>query len=173
MELYTSKIKFDSELLLKEIKGQYDTSSISEHTPTVTMHNLDKNYQLPKLKTFNELVLPVFDGLEIDNIFLFFTHPSGKLDWHKDGGHEYRRFIFPIVSNENCINWFKIDEVEYSTRFEDGRIQWFDSQMIEHNVVNTGDTIRVAYLLDMKWDSVNMKKVLENSFDMHNLFTES
>ena len=97
MELYTSKIKFDSELLLKEIKTQYDTSSISPQTPNVSMHNLDKINQLPKLKVFNEMVLPVFEPMEIDNIFLFFTHSSGKLDWHKDGGHEYRRFILPIV----------------------------------------------------------------------------
>ena len=76
MELYTSKIKFDSELLLKEIKAEYDTSSISIETPNVSMHNLDKIYQLPKLKTFNELVLPAFEGMEIDNIFLFFTHSS-------------------------------------------------------------------------------------------------
>ena len=170
MELYTSKTKFDSELLLKEIKEQYDTSSISPQTPNVSMHNLDKLYQLPKLKTFNELVLPLFEGMEIDNIFLFFTHSSGQLNWHKDGGHEYRRFILPIVSNENCINWFRIDEVEYNTKFEDGRIHWFDSQKIEHNIVNTGDTIRVAYLLDMKWEASSMKNVLENSFDRHNLF---
>jgi hypothetical protein len=170
MELYTSKIKFDSDLILKEIKAEYDTSSISPETPNVSMHNLDKVYQLPKLKTFNELVLPLFEGMEIDNIFLFFTHSSGQLNWHKDGGHEYRRFILPIVSNENCINWFRIDEVEYNTKFEDGRIHWFDSQKIEHNIVNTGDTIRVAYLLDMKWEASSMKNVLENRFDKHNLF---
>lgn len=170
MELYTSKITFDSELLLNEIKEQHDTSSISEHTPTVAMHNLDKDYQLPRLRTFNKLVLPIFDGLEIDNIFLFFTHPSGKLDWHRDGGNHYRRFIFPIVSNENCINWFKINDVEYSTRFEDGKIHWFDSQQIEHNVVNTGNTIRVAYLLDMKWNKNMSGKILEEHFDKHNLF---
>ena len=60
--------------------------------------------------------------------------------------------------------------MEYNTRFEDGRIHWFDSQRIEHNIVNTGDNIRVAYLLDMKWESSSMKNVLENRFDRHNLF---
>jgi hypothetical protein len=170
MELYTSKIKFDSELLLKEIKSQYDTSSISPETPNVSMHNLDKMYQLPKLKVFSELVLPAFEPMKIDNIFLFFTHSSGQLNWHKDGGNEYRRFILPIVSNEKCINWFRIDDVEYNTRFEDGRVHWFDSQKIEHNIVNTGDSIRVAYLLDMKWEANSMKSVIENSFNRYNLF---
>ena len=170
MELYTSKTKFDSELLLKEIKAQYDTSSISPETPNVSMHNLDKMYQLPRLKVFSELVLPAFEPMEIDNIFLFFTHSSGQLNWHKDGGNEYRRFILPIVSNEQCINWFRIDEVEYNTKFEDGRVHWFDSQKIEHNIVNTGDSIRVAYLLDMNWEANTMETVLKNSFDRHNLF---
>jgi hypothetical protein len=170
MELYTSKLSFDTNLLLNEIKQQYDTSSISEQTPTVTMHNLDSRYQLPKLKLFNEIVLPTFDGLEIDNIFLFFTHSSGKLDWHKDGGHEYRRFIFPIISNEECINWFKINDEEHSMKFTDGVIHWFDSQRIEHTVINGGTTTRVAYLFDMKYDPNKFSNVLSEKFNKNEVF---
>ena len=170
MELYTSKLSFDTNLLLNEIKQQYDTSLVIKETPTVTMNNLDSRYQLPRLKLFNEIVLPIFDGLEIDNIFLFFAHSSGKLDWHKDGGYEYRRFIFPIVSNEDCINWFKIDDVEHSMRFTDGVIYWFDSQRIVHTVINGGNTTRVAYLLDMKYDSNKFSNVLSEKFDKNEVF---
>ena len=34
----------------------------------------------------------------------------------------------------------------------------------------TGDSIRVAYLLDMKWEASSMESVLKNSFDRDNLF---
>lgn len=170
MELYKSKIKFDSELLLKEVNNNFDTSSISEQTPNVVMNNLDKTYQLPKLKVFTETVLPTFEDMEIDNIFLFFTQPTGKLNWHKDGGHEYRRFILPVISNEECYNLFRIEDKEFSIRFEDGLVHWFDSQMIEHNIINEGNTIRVAYLLDMKWNPTKMKKVLDNNFTVSILF---
>lgn len=170
MDLYKSKIKFDSELLLKEVNNNFDTGSVSEQTPNVVMNNLDRNFQLPKLKVFNETVLPIFGEMEVDNIFLFFTHPSGQLNWHKDGGHEYRRFIFPIVSNDNCLNLFRINGDEFSIKFEDGVIHWFDSQMVEHNIVNSGDTIRVAYLLDMKWNPTHMTSVLNNMFTKTTLF---
>lgn len=170
MELYTSKLSFDTNLLLKEIKQYYDTSSVSEQTPTVTMHNLDLIQQLPKLSVFNEMVLPTFKELEIDNMFLFFTHSSGKLDWHKDGGHEYRRFIFPIISNEECINWVKIEGIEYPIRFIDGNIYWFDSQKIEHTIVNNGDTTRVAFLFDMKYDFNKFTKLLKENFVENKVF---
>lgn len=170
MELYKSNLQFDTQLLLKEVNANFDTSSISEQTPNLVMNNLDKVYQLPKLKNFNELVLPTFGDLEIDNIFLFFTHPTGMLNWHKDGGHEYRRFIFPIISNEECYNLFRFNDEEFSIRFEDGFIYWFDSQKVEHNIVNKGNTIRVAYLLDMKWNPLKMKNVLDSNFTVSNLF---
>ena len=169
MELYKSKLQFDSNELINEINLYYDTSSVSNDNVKMESYNTDVT-KFSRLKYFNEKVLPIFDGVEFDNIFLFFAQPSGGLFWHKDGGYEYRRFILPVVSNEKCINHFKINEVEHQIRFTDGVVHWFDSQKIEHNVINSGDTTRVTFLFDVIYDEAKFKNILENSFDKHIVF---
>ncbi len=169
MELYTSKLTFDSNEMINEINRYYDTSSVSNDNLKMESYNTDVT-KFSRLKYFNETVLPIFDGVEFDNIFLFFAQPSGGLFWHKDGGHEYRRFILPVVSNEKCINHFRIDEVEHQMRFTDGVVHWFDSQRIEHNVINNGDTTRVTFLFDVIYNEDKFKNILQNSFDKHIVF---
>jgi hypothetical protein len=169
MELYTSKLTFDSNEMINEINRYYDTSSVSNDNLKMESYNTDVT-KFSRLKYFNEKVLPIFDGVEFDNIFLFFAQPSGGLFWHKDGGHEYRRFILPVVSNEKCINHFRIDEVEHQMRFTDGVVHWFDSQRIEHNVINNGDTTRVTFLFDVIYNEDKFKNILQNSFDKHIVF---
>ncbi len=169
MELYTSKLTFDSNEMINEINRYYDTSSVSNDNLKMESYNTDVT-KFSRLKYFNEKVLPIFDGVEFDNIFLFFAQPSGGLFWHKDGGHEYRRFILPVISNEKCINHFRIDEVEHQMRFTDGVVHWFDSQRIEHNVINNGDTTRVTFLFDVIYNEDKFKNILQNSFDKHIVF---
>ncbi len=169
MELYTSKLTFDSNEMINEINRYYDTSSVSNDNLKMESYNTDVT-KFSRLKYFNETVLPIFDGVEFDNIFLFFAQPSGGLFWHKDGGHEYRRFILPVISNEKCINHFRIDEVEHQMRFTDGVVHWFDSQKIEHNVINNGDTTRVTFLFDVIYNEDKFKNILQNSFDKHIVF---
>ncbi len=170
MELFKSKITFDTDLLMKEINQHFDTGSVSNDN--LKMENYEgMKIQFDKLEYFNQNVINQFGDLKIDNIFLFFAQPTGQLYWHKDGGNEYRRFIMPISSNDGCINWFKIDDTEHSMRFTDGVIHWFDSQRIEHTVINGGNTTRVAFLFDMKFDNLEFQKVLDNNFDRHDLFT--
>jgi hypothetical protein len=169
MELYTSKLTFDSNEMINEINRYYDTSSVSNDNLKMESYNTDVT-KFSRLKYFNEAVLPIFDGVEFDNIFLFFAQPSGGLFWHKDGGHEYRRFILPVISNEKCINHFRIDEVEHQMRFTDGVVHWFDSQKIEHNVINNGDTTRVTFLFDVIYNEDKFKNILQNSFDKHIVF---
>lgn len=170
MELYKSKLQFDSNELINEINLYYDTSSVSNDNVKMESYDTDVT-KFSRLKYFNEAVLPIFDGVEFDNIFLFFAQPSGGLFWHKDGGHQYRRFILPVVSNEKCINHFRIDEVEHQMRFTDGVIHWFDSQKIEHNVINNGDTTRVTFLFDVIYNEDTFKNILQNSFDKHIVFS--
>ncbi len=170
MELYKSKVQFDSNELINEINLYYDTSSVSNDNVKMESYDTDVT-KFSRLKYFNEFVLPIFDGVEFDNIFLFFAQPSGGLFWHKDGGHQYRRFILPVVSNEKCINHFRIDEVEHQMRFTDGVIHWFDSQKIEHNVINNGDTTRVTFLFDVIYNEDKFKNILQNSFDKHIVFS--
>ena len=169
MELYKSKITFDSNELINEINLYYDTSSVSNDNLKMESFNTDVS-RFKKLKYFNETVLPIFEDVEFDNIFLFFAQPTGGLFWHKDGGHEYRRFIMPVVSNEKCINHFKIDDVEHQMRFTDGTIHWFDSQKIEHTVINGGDSTRVAFLFDVIYSEDKFQNILKNSFDKHIVF---
>ena len=169
MELYKSKLTFDSNQLLNEINHYYDTSSVSNDN--IKMESFDTDLsRFSRLTYFTENVLPIFDGIEFDNIFLFFAQPDGGLFWHKDGGNHYRRFIMPVVSNEKCINHFKINETEYKTKFEDGVVHWFDSQAIEHNVVNSGNSTRVAFLFDVKYNEDGFNNILKNSFDKHIVF---
>lgn len=169
MELYKSKLSFDNVKLLDEINLYYDTSSVSNDNVKMESYNTDVS-KFNRLKYFNEEVLSVFDGIEFDNIFLFFAQPNGGLFWHKDGGSHYRRFIMPVVSNEKCINHFKLNDKEYQMRFTDGVVHWFDSQAIEHNVVNTGETTRVAFLFDVVYDESKFQNILKNSFDKHIVF---
>lgn len=169
MELYKSNLSFDADRLIKEINLHFDTSSVSNDNLKMENYNGVKS-QFDKMVYFNESVLPIFEGAEIDNIFLFFAQPTGGLYWHKDGGHEYRRFIFPIVSNEKCINHFKINEVEYQMRFTDGVIHWFDSQQIEHTVINGGETTRVAFLFDIKYTADKFNQILEKNFTKEDIF---
>jgi len=169
MELYKSNLTFDNKELINEINRYYDTSSVSNDNVKMESYNTDVS-RFSKLQYFNENVLPVFEGIEFDNIFLFFAQPTGGLFWHKDGGNHYRRFIMPVVSNEKCINHFRIKEVEYQMRFTDGVVHWFDSQTIEHNVVNTGETTRIAFLFDVKYDEVKFQNILEKGFVKHIVF---
>jgi hypothetical protein len=169
MELYTSKIIFDTDLMIKEINQNFDTGSVSNDK--LKMENYEgMKPNFDKLHYFNQYVLPQFGELKIDNIFLFFAQPSGQLYWHRDGGHEYRRFILPISSNDECINWFRINDIEYQTKFKDGVIHWFDSQKIEHTVINGGNTTRVAFLFDMKYESEEFNSVLSKNFDNNEVF---
>lgn len=169
MELYKSNLTFDNKQLINEINRYYDTSSVSNDNVKMESYNTDVS-RFSRLQYFNENVLPVFEGIEFDNIFLFFAQPTGGLFWHKDGGNHYRRFIMPVVSNEKCINHFRIKEVEYQMRFTDGVVHWFDSQTIEHNVVNTGETTRIAFLFDVKYDEVKFQNILEKGFVKHIVF---
>lgn len=169
MELYKSNLTFDNKQLINEINRYYDTSSVSNDNVKMESYNTDVS-RFSRLQYFNENVLPVFEGIEFDNIFLFFAQPTGGLFWHKDGGNHYRRFIMPVVSNEKCINHFRIEEVEYQMRFTDGVVHWFDSQTIEHNVVNTGETTRIAFLFDVKYDEVKFQNILEKGFVKHIVF---
>lgn len=169
MELYKSKLTFDSNEMIGEINRYYDTSSVSNDNLKMESFNTDVS-RFGRLKYFHENVLPIFDGVEFDNIFLFFAQPDGRLFWHKDGGHEYRRFIMPVVSNENCINHFKLNDIEHQMRFTDGVVHWFDSQRIEHTIINGGDTTRVAFLFDVKYEEVKFQNILKNSFDKHTVF---
>lgn len=169
MELYKSKLIFDSNHLLNEINQYYDTASVSNDN--LKMESFDTDItKFSRLKYFNESVLPIFNGVEFDNIFLFFAQPGGGLFWHKDGGHEYRRFIMPVISNEKCINHFKINDIEHQMKFEDGVVNWFDSQKIEHKVINNGTSTRVAFLFDVKYDKHTFDLLLENSFDKNIIF---
>ena len=169
MELYTSKIIFDTDLMIREINQNFDTGSVSNDN--LKMENYEgMRPNFDKLQYFNQHVLPQFGELKIDNIFLFFAQPSGQLFWHKDGGHEYRRFILPISSNDECINWFRIKDIEHKTKFKDGVIHWFDSQKIEHTVINGGNTTRVAFLFDMKYESEEFNSVLSKNFDNNEVF---
>ena len=169
MELYTSKIVFDTDLLLKEINQNFDTSSVSNDNLKMENYEGSKT-QYHIMSYFMGTVLPTFQDMEIENIFLFFAQPTGQLFWHKDGGHEYRRFIMPVVSNEECINWFKINDEEKSMRLTDGVINWFDSQKIEHTVINGGNTTRVAFLFDMKYEPLKFSKVLDENFNKTEVF---
>ena len=169
MELYKSKLEFDTDILISEINRNFDTGSVSNDN--LKMENYQGvKHQFDKLEYFNKNVLPIFEGCEFDNIFLFFAQPTGGLYWHKDGGSHYRRFIFPIVSNEECINWFKINDEEHSIRFNNGPIYWFDSQQIEHTIVNKGNSTRVAFLFDVMYDNEKFSKLLENNFIKTNIF---
>lgn len=169
MELYKSKLNFDSEELIKEINLYYHTSSVSNDNVKMESYDTDVT-KFSRLKYFNNQVLPLFDGIEFDNIFLFFAQPSGGLHWHKDGGHEYRRFIMPVVSNDKCMNHFRINDEEYQMKFEDGVVHWFDSQRIEHNVINNGDSTRVAFLFDVVYSEDKFSNILENSFNKYDVF---
>jgi len=169
MELYKSKLNFDTGKLIDEINLCFDTSSVSNDNLKMESFNTDKS-RFGGLKYFYENVLPIFYGVEFDNIFLFFAQPNGRLFWHKDGGYEYRRFIMPVVSNENCINYFKLNDIEHQMRFTDGVVHWFDSQKIEHTVVNGGNTTRVAFLFDVVYSEDKVRNTLENSFDKHIVF---
>lgn len=169
MELYKSNLTFDSDELIKEINLYYDTSSVSNDNLKMESFNTDVS-RFGRLKYFHENVLPIFNGVEFDNIFLFFAQPDGRLFWHKDGGHEYRRFIMPVVSNEKCINHFKLNDVEHQMRFTDGAVHWFDSQRIEHTIINGGDTTRVAFLFDVLYSEDSFKNILEKNFTNHIVF---
>jgi hypothetical protein len=169
MELYKSKLEFDTDLLMSEINQNFQTGSISNDNLKMENYQGTKT-QFDKMRYFNESILPIFEGCEFDNIFLFFAQPTGGLYWHKDGGSHYRRFIFPIVSNEDCINYFKIDDVEYSTRFQNGIIHWFDSQQIEHTIVNNGNSTRVAFLFDVLYTPDGFQRILEKSFNKTHIF---
>jgi hypothetical protein len=169
MELYKSKLEFNTDILISEINANFNTGSVSNDN--LKMENYQgAKHQFDKMEYFNKEILSIFEGFEFDNIFLFFAQPTGGLYWHKDGGSHYRRFIFPIVSNEKCINHFKIDEVEHSMRFTDGTIHWFDSQKIEHTVINSGDTTRVAFLFDVLYKKDEFEKLLEKSFNKTHIF---
>lgn len=169
MELYKSKLTFDSDELLNEINRYYDTSSVSNDNLKMESFDTDVS-RFSRLKYFHNEVLPIFSGVEFDNIFLFFAQPDGGLFWHKDGGYEYRRFIMPVISNAECINHFKLNEVEHQIKFEDGVVHWFDSQRIEHKVINNGNTTRVAFLFDVKYNEVKFNEILKNSFNKHLVF---
>lgn len=169
MELYKSKLEFDVDILISEINQNFQTGSVSNDNLKMENYQGTKT-QFDRMKYFNESVLPIFEGCEFDNIFLFFAQPEGGLYWHKDGGSHYRRFIFPIVSNEECINWFKLNDVEHSTKLKNGTIHWFDSQQIEHTIVNKGNSTRVAFLFDVMYDEQKFSKLLENNFIKTNIF---
>lgn len=169
MELYKSKLIFDSDKLLSEINYYYDTSSVSNDNLKMESYDTDVT-KFSRLEYFNKEVLPIFEDIGFDNVYLFFAQPSGGLHWHKDGGSHYRRFIMPVSSNDKCINHFKINEVEYQTKFEDGIVHWFDSQQIEHNVINSGDSTRVAFLFDIIYSKDRFENILKNSFHKHIVF---
>lgn len=169
MELYKSKLEFDADIMISEINQHFQTGSISNDNLKMENYQGTKP-QFDKLDYFNKNVLPIFEGCEFDNIFLFFAQPSGQLFWHKDGGSHYRRFIFPIVSNEDCINWFKLNDKEYSTKLNNGTIHWFDSQKIEHTIVNGGSDTRVAFLFDVMYDEEKFSNLLEKNFIKTDIF---
>lgn len=169
MELFKSKIEFDTDLMISEINQHFYTGSVSNDNLKME-NNHQSNIQFSRLKYFNESVLPIFEGCEFENIFLFFAQPSGGLFWHKDGGNHYRRFIFPISSNSECVNWFKINDKEESMIYDNGFIYWFDTQNIEHTVVNNGNSTRVAFLFDVIYEEDKFKNILDNNFDKHEVF---
>jgi hypothetical protein len=169
MELYTSKLSFDTNELINEINLYYDTSSVSNDNLKMESFDTDVT-KFSRLKYFNQNVLSIFEDVKFENIYLFFAQPSGGLHWHKDGGSHYRRFIFPMASNESCINHFKIDDIEHQMRFLDGKVHWFDSQKIEHTIVNNGDTTRVAFLFDVVYSEDSFEKILKNHFDKTEVF---
>ena len=76
MELYKSKLTFDSNQLLNEINHYYDTSSVSNDN--IKMESFDTDLsRFSRLTYFTENVLPIFDGIEFDNIFLFSRNLMG------------------------------------------------------------------------------------------------
>ena len=76
---YKSKLEFDTDLLISEINQNFQTGSVSNDNLKMENYEGTKT-QFDKMKYFNEVVLPIFEGCKFDNIFLFFAQPEGGLD---------------------------------------------------------------------------------------------
>lgn len=74
--------------------------------------------------------------------------PGTTIPWHKDETpNEYMRLIIPVITNDECINGFRLDgEYEYEYLPATGGAYWFNGK-IDHNVINGSTKPRYAVVL--------------------------
>ena len=74
--------------------------------------------------------------------------PGTTIPWHKDETpNEYMRLIIPIITDDECINGFRIgDQYHYEYLPADGSVYWLNGN-IDHNVINVSSKPRYAIVL--------------------------
>lgn len=74
--------------------------------------------------------------------------PGSTIPWHKDETpNEYMRLIIPIITSDECINGFRIDnQYEYEYLPANGGVYWLNGK-IDHNVINGSQNPRYVVVL--------------------------